>query len=78
MGKGEITHYEQFVLFPQCFQKACFQGASKGVVVWEWVKLPCQNLSEIIVWKRENSDEHDVLLPCQKQQEDHDGPISLI
>ena len=22
-----------------CFQKACFPGASKGVIVWEWVKL---------------------------------------
>ena len=21
----------------QCFQKACFPGASKGVIVWEWV-----------------------------------------
>ena len=21
MGKGEIAHYEQFLLFPQCFQK---------------------------------------------------------
>ena len=21
----------------QCFQKACFPGASKGVTVWEWV-----------------------------------------
>ena len=28
---------EQFLLFPQCFQKACFPGASKGVIVWEWV-----------------------------------------
>ena len=37
MGKGEIARYEQFLLFPQCFQKACFQGASKGVIVWEWV-----------------------------------------
>ena len=36
--KGEIACYEQFLLFPQCFQKACFPGASKGVVVWEWVK----------------------------------------
>ena len=34
--EGEIARYEQFLLFPQCFQKACFQGASKGVVVWEW------------------------------------------
>ena len=36
--KGEIAHYEQFLLFPLCFQKACFPGASKGVIVWEWVK----------------------------------------
>ena len=39
VGKGEIAHYEQFLLFPQCFQKASFPGASKGVIVWEWVKL---------------------------------------
>ena len=37
MGKGEIARYEQLLLFPQCFQKACFPGASKGVTVWEWV-----------------------------------------
>ena len=28
VGKGEIAHYEQFLLFP---------GASTGVIVWEWV-----------------------------------------
>ena len=39
VGKGEIARYEQFLLFPQCFQKACFPGASKGVIVWEWVKI---------------------------------------
>ena len=38
VGKGEIARYEQFLLFPQCIQKACFPGASKGVIVWEWVK----------------------------------------
>ena len=38
VGKGEIARYEQFLLFPQCFQKACFPEASKGVIVWEWVK----------------------------------------
>ena len=36
--KGEIARYEQFLLFPQCFQKACFPRVSKGVIVWEWVK----------------------------------------
>ena len=38
VGKGEIAHYEQFLHFPQCFQKACFPGASKDAIVWEWVK----------------------------------------
>ena len=38
VGRGEIARYEQFLLFLQCFQKACFPGASNGVIVWEWVK----------------------------------------
>ena len=38
VGKVEIARYEQFLLCPQCFQKACFPGESKGVIVWEWVK----------------------------------------
>ena len=38
VGKGEIARYEQFLLFPQRFQKACFPGVSKGVIVREWVK----------------------------------------
>ena len=37
VGKGEIARYEQFLLFPEYFQKACFPGATKGVIVWEWV-----------------------------------------
>ena len=24
VGKGEIAHYEQFLLFPQCFQKVLY------------------------------------------------------
>ena len=35
MGKGEIARYEQFLLFPKCFQKACLPGASNVVIVWE-------------------------------------------
>ena len=41
VGKGEIARYEQFLLFPQCFQRARFPDASKGVIVWEWVNLYC-------------------------------------
>ena len=44
MGKGEIARYEQFLLFPQCFLKACFSGSSKGVFVREWVKRSLSGL----------------------------------
>ena len=46
MGKGEIARYGHFFLLPQCFQKACFPGASKGVIVWEWVKTLSLQISE--------------------------------
>ena len=36
VGKGEIAPYEQFLLFPLCFQELYFPGVSKGVTVWEW------------------------------------------
>ena len=29
VGKGEIARYKQFLLFPLCFQKACFPGRQK-------------------------------------------------
>ena len=31
VGKGEIARYEQFLLFPQCFQKQCVVDGSKQV-----------------------------------------------
>ena len=50
MGKGEIARNEQFLLFLQCFQKASFPGASKGVIVWEWVtynRMKLQIMSQL-------------------------------
>ena len=38
VGKGKLLVTSNFS-FSQCFQKACFLEASKGVIVWEWVKL---------------------------------------
>ena len=35
VGKGEIARYEQFLLFPQCFQKMPVADASKWVST-EW------------------------------------------
>ena len=37
VGKGEIARYEQFLLFPHCFQKTYFPGASKSVILWDSV-----------------------------------------
>ena len=38
LGEGEIAHYEQFFLFPQCFQKTCTADMEKPGLVWERVK----------------------------------------
>ena len=37
--------------FPQCFRKACFPGASKGVIVWEWVKVIFNGFSIQLITK---------------------------
>ena len=55
VGKGKIARYKQLLLFPQCFQKACFPGVSKGVIVWEWVKHVLQDWVENQWGKRENA-----------------------
>ena len=34
VGKGENAGYQQFLLFPQCFQKTAFPGSLKVRVVW--------------------------------------------
>ena len=46
VGKGEIARYEQFLLFPQCFQKACFPGASKGVIGYFFTRQQNFKLSQ--------------------------------
>ena len=35
VGKGEIAHYAQFLLFPQGFQKTLTADTSKPGLVWE-------------------------------------------
>ena len=34
-GKGEITHHEQFLLFPHCFQETSTAYMLKPGFVWE-------------------------------------------
>ena len=36
--KEKLLVTSNFSFSPQCFQKGCFPGASKAVIVWEWVK----------------------------------------
>ena len=33
VGKGENAGYQNFLLYPQCFEKASFPDTSKGVTV---------------------------------------------
>ena len=70
MGKGEIARYEQFFLFPQCFQEASFPWAPKGVIVREWVSHTISPLTlkkkpfENIMGKDENAgNQHFLLFP---------------
>ena len=44
VGKGEIARYEQFLLFPKCFQKTCTADKEKPGLVWERVKESGQAL----------------------------------
>ena len=37
VGKGEIARYEQFLLFPKCFQTTCTADTLKHGLVWEMV-----------------------------------------
>ena len=37
-GRGEIARYEQFLLFPQCFQRTSAADTQKPGLVWEKVK----------------------------------------
>ena len=39
LGKGEIALYEQFLLFPQCFQKTCTADTKNPGLVWEQVHV---------------------------------------
>ena len=35
VGKGEIAHFEQFLIFSRCFQKTCTADTSKIGLVWK-------------------------------------------
>ena len=62
VGKGKIAHYTQFLLFPKCFQRACFPGVSKGVIEWEWIN-PFPNKPWCLQYKSfENTVEKEKLL----------------
>ena len=37
VAKGEIAHYNQIRILPQCFQKMSAAEASKGLCMWERV-----------------------------------------
>ena len=49
LWKGEIAYYEQFLLFPQCFQKTYTADTLKPGLVWERVNDPWkEDLKKIV------------------------------
>ena len=47
--KGEIARYDQFLLFPQCFEKTYNTDTENPEYVWERVNIPTSALTEIII-----------------------------
>ena len=46
MGKGKIARFEQFLLFPRCFQKTFTADTKKPGLVWESVKAKLKFLQK--------------------------------
>ena len=55
VGKGEIACYEQFLLFPQCFQETGTADTYKPGLVWERVKTMRKETFANIIDKAENA-----------------------
>ena len=55
VGQEEIAHYQQFLLFPQCFQKLSFVDVSKWVSMEKgWLVVMGFNttlIAEVISWQ---------------------------
>ena len=47
VGKGEIARYEQFLLFPHCFQKTLSADTKKPGFVWQRVKQQIFSMIQI-------------------------------
>ena len=61
MGKGEIASYEQFFLFPHCFQKTCTADVYKLRLVWERVNsLPKDKIVDKSKFKAHADDKRNV------------------
>ena len=62
MGKGEIIHDEQVLLFPHCFLKTCSTDTLEPGLVWERVNDLRKQPFEKVVGKGENAGNQHLLL----------------
>ena len=66
VGKGELAHYEQFLIFPQCFLKTYTADTFKKGLVWKRVKVKVRSvvfvrvLLNITLWRSLKFDVWDV------------------
>ena len=47
MGKGEIAHHKQFLLFPQCFQKTCATDKIRACLTQGYIQTALLGLNRI-------------------------------
>ena len=73
-GWKTLWEKEKLLLFPQCFQRACFPGASKGVIVWEWVNTFSMTNFRLFQTKTELSVLDLIKQAESSQQKGQDGP----
>ena len=64
MGKGEIARYEQFLLFPRCFQKTFLTDTYQTWLAWERVNqfIYFRGIIKILTLRAPNKT-HGVLSP---------------
>ena len=63
VGKGEIAHFEHFLLLPLCFQKTCTADTLKPGLVWERVRCGSYYRVDNLMGKEENTDYQHFFLP---------------
>ena len=80
VGKGYNSHYEQFLLFPQCFPKTCTADTLKPGLVWGRVNPICtkqQNCGQVLIEHLQTTKCNPKIKICVEKDSKHCGSRRL-